>query len=296
MPSEVTLLAPAKVNLYLVVGPRGADGYHELTTVFQALDDGLADVVTVRPARGLSVRMRPSGGVPDEENLALKAAQALAREVGASQALAIEIDKRIPAGGGLGGASSDAAAVLVGACTVWGLDPEDERVLRCARALGADVPFFLCGGTALYRGRGDVLVRRLPSPQLDVIVVTAGEPVSTAEAYALHDTLPAVSAPDVDTLLQAIEARDARRIGQLLHNDLAPAARALARGVAEVERWLAQRPGVHGVAVTGSGSCVFGVCASRECAEQAARDARSRGWWAQACSASPHGVRIIDGR
>lgn len=293
MPDRVTLIAPAKVNLYLAVGERGPDGYHPLTTVFQALDERLSDSVEVRAAPTFSLSMSPDLGIPASDNLALRGALLLAEEVGAATGVSIAVDKRIPAGGGLGGASSDAAAVLLGASVLWGVDPASDAVLRCARSLGADVPFFLHGGTGLYSGRGDVLVKSLPTPRLDIVVVTAGEPVATGAAYALFDRLPHDPAPEPEAILKAVGCADAAAIAAALHNDLAPAARTLAPGVHAVEGWLRAQDGVLGAAVTGSGSCVYGVCASGEAAARTAASALGAGWWAQACSTSAEGARVV---
>ncbi len=293
MPDRVTLIAPAKVNLYLAVGERGPDGYHALTTIFQALDERLSDLVEVREASAFAIRMSPDLGVPPRDNLALRGALMLAEEAGVEAGLEIAIDKRIPAGGGLGGASSDAAATLLGACVLWGLDPASEVVRRCVRSLGADVAFFLDGGTGLYTGRGDVCAAALPTPALDLVVVSAGEPVSTSAAYALFDRMPRATAPGPERIVDAIASGDAAAIAGALHNDLAPAARALSAGVAEVEAWLSRQDGVLGAAVTGSGSCVFGVCSSNEAAARVAGAAADAGWWARACSTAPAGARVL---
>lgn len=294
MPERVRLVAPAKVNLYLAIGRRTEDGYHELVTVFQSLDERLSDVVEVRVSDRFSVEMTPDVGVHAHENLALAAARTLSDAADAPVPLAITIEKRIPAGGGLGGASADAAAVLVGASALWGVDPRSDVVARCARALGADVPFFLEGGTALYVGRGDVRVRSLPTPEMHLVVVTAGEPVPTGAAYALHDHLLLPESPSVQPLLDALADSDVPAIARSLHNGLSDAATALAPSVGEVHAWLSARPGVLAASVTGSGSCVFGVCASREDAERVEADARATGWWACACGTSPHGVRLSE--
>lgn len=294
MAERVKLIAPAKVNLYLAVSSRRHDGYHELATVFQALDDALSDTVQVRVADEFSVKMAPDLGVPAPDNLALKAAEMLADAVGAAVPVAVTIEKRIPAGGGLGGASTDAAAVLVGASVLWGVDTASEAVTRCAHALGADVPFFLQGGTALYAGRGDVRVRDLPTPDLRLVVVNAGEPVSTAAAYAMHDRLLRRPAPDAQPLIDALDAADVERVAALLHNDLAEPAKTIAASIREVESWLAGQPGVLAACVTGSGSCAYGICESEQAARAVERDARREGWWAQACAASRHGVRVVE--
>ena len=153
------LLAPAKLNLVLEILGRRADGYHDLDTVMTTID--LADAVRLRPASGLEVRLRgrfadavASGG-DGERELAAEAARALAAAAGREPDVAIEVVKAIPVAAGLGGGSSDAAAVLRGLDRLWGLGWSIERLSEVAAAIGSDVPFFLHGGTARCRGRGE---------------------------------------------------------------------------------------------------------------------------------------------
>ncbi len=150
------LLAPAKVNLVLEILGRREDGYHDLDTVMTTID--LADTVRLRPAPSLDVRLsgRYAGAVGDgERELAAEAARALAAAAGREPGVAIEVVKAIPVAAGLGGGSSDAAAVLRGLDRLWGLDWPLERLSEVAAAIGSDVPFFLHGGTARCRGRGE---------------------------------------------------------------------------------------------------------------------------------------------
>lgn len=153
----LTLLAPAKLNLVLEVTGRRDDGFHDLDTVMTTID--LADRVRLRPADALDVRLSGRGAeeIAGEGELSAAAARALAAAAGREPNVAIEVEKRVPAAAGLGGGSSDAAAVLRGLARLWELDWPIERLGEVAASVGSDVPFFLHGGTARCRGRGEIV-------------------------------------------------------------------------------------------------------------------------------------------
>jgi 4-diphosphocytidyl-2-C-methyl-D-erythritol kinase len=176
----------AKLNLGLEVLGTRPDGYHELRTIFQTIDLHDDIVITPRP-RGLEMRCDHPGVPQDERNLALRAALELQRHAGIQRGADIVITKRIPVAGGLGGGSSDAAAVLMALDRIWqvGLGPAGLHLL--ARRLGADVPFFLVGGTALGLGRGDEIYPLHRQFRRNVVVVDPQRPVSTAEVFARVD-------------------------------------------------------------------------------------------------------------
>jgi 4-diphosphocytidyl-2-C-methyl-D-erythritol kinase len=176
----------AKVNLGLEVLGRRQDGYHELRTLFQTID--LRDDIVLRPrARGVVVRCAHPAVPTDESNLAWRAADALRRFARLKHGAEITIEKRIPVGGGLGGGSSNAAAVLMALDRMWRLGLGPDGLLPLARRLGADVPFFLVGGTALGLARGDEVYPLLRQVKGHVVVVDAGRPVSTAAVFARVD-------------------------------------------------------------------------------------------------------------
>jgi len=178
--------AYAKVNLGLEVLGTRQDGYHELRSLFQTID--LHDDVVIRPRpHGLEVRCDHPDVPLDERNLALRAALELQRHAGIDRGADIAITKRIPVGGGLGGGSSDAAAVLMALDRLWqvGLGPAGLHAL--ARRLGADVPFFLVGGTALGLARGDEVYPMRRQIRCHVVVIDPGRPVSTAAVFARVD-------------------------------------------------------------------------------------------------------------
>lgn len=293
MSNVVSVEAPAKVNLHLGVGAVRPDGYHDVVTVLAAVD--LCDEVRLSRAAGLSLECQTDLGLPVRDNLAWKAAERLAERFGREPEVAIEVEKLVPAGAGLGGGSSDAAAVLAGLATLWGLDrrePEVEAALvEVAATLGADVPFFLSGGTALFAGRGDRFVRRIEAPRLDIVLVKPDAPVATARAYGAFDRDPLAAAP-ADALIRACESGDVAAVARSLENNLEEAAVGLVSDVADALAWLRSTEGVLGAAVSGSGSAVFGICDNRDAARRAAEGARRRGWWSTATASRASGVRV----
>jgi 4-diphosphocytidyl-2-C-methyl-D-erythritol kinase len=259
----VTVRVPAKINLYLGCGTVGADGYHELTTVYQAVS--LYDEVTVTPAGGLSVSVRGDGAddVPaDADNLAARAAIALARRAGVHPAVRIAIDKGIPVAGGMAGGSADAAATLVACDALWGTAFSRAELHEVAAALGSDVPFLLHGGTALGTGRGDRLSPVLASGEYHWVVAVADGGLSTPDVYAEFDrlraaaTVPSVE-PSADAVLAALRSGDPGALGRVLANDLQSAALALRPSLARTLD-AGHDLGALGALVSGSGpTCVF---------------------------------------
>jgi 4-diphosphocytidyl-2-C-methyl-D-erythritol kinase len=287
----ITLLAPAKINLYLGVGAVRDDGYHDVTTVLQALEFG--DVVRILPADELAVITSVDLGIPQSDNLAFRAALAFAEEFSVAPRAVIEIEKRVPAGAGLAGGSSDAAAVIAGLARLHGVDTRDPRCITVARGLGADCAFFLTGGAAVMTGRGDQLEESLPSAAAHVALVKPAQPVHTAAAYAQFDAAP-MPTPGPQCVIEALKAGDAVGVASGLANNLTSAAASLVPEVLDALAWVSARPGVMGAAVTGSGSCTFALCRDAASAVGAAEAAHANGWWSVATVTSPAGVRIID--
>lgn len=287
------VVAPAKVNLFLGVGPVRADGFHEVDTVLHALE--LADTLTIEPADELSLTCDPPIGIPAEQNLAYRAAVELGRLLGRDPLVAIRLEKRIPHGAGLGGGSSDAAAVIAGLARLWGIERRDPRCLEAATALGSDVPFFLGeGGAWLMTGRGDEFAHQLPAMSgVPIALVRPERPVPTAAAYAAFDAAP-VAAGHADDVQAALAASDVPALAAALSNNLEAASSAVVPAVAEAIAWVREREGVLGAAVAGSGSAVFAVCDSNESTDRVARDALERGWWGAASSLRAGGVEVSD--
>jgi 4-diphosphocytidyl-2-C-methyl-D-erythritol kinase len=266
--AEVVVETPAKVNLFLGVGPVRADGYHPLATVYQAL--GLYDDVTVRRSDGERLTVTGDGvdvsGVPtDGSNLALRAARLLAGRHGLDETVSVHLHKRIPVAGGMAGGSTDAAGALVACDALWGLRTSQEELLELAAELGSDVPFCLLGGTVLGSGRGEQVTTVPTNGEFWWVVVPTTGGLSTAEVYGLFDRFAegaAVADPVVpDGLLAALRDGDARTLGRALENDLTEAALSLRPDLAEtLAAGLAA--GALGAMVSGSGPTTVFLCGS----------------------------------
>ncbi len=251
----------AKVNLGLEVLGLRQDGYHELRTIFQTID--LHDDVTLRPRpHGLSVTCDHAGVPLDESNLAWRAAHELQRYAGLTRGVAIDIRKRIPVAGGLGGGSSNAAAVLLGLDRLWRVGLGSAGLHPLARRLGADVPFFLVGGTALGIGRGEEVYPLLRQVRAHVVVVDLDRPVSTAAVFRRLDAslTPRENSPTIFRFV----SRALEGLSSLtgLVNDLEPAALQEAPDMAERvarSRAVLVTAGARLAALSGSGSSFFGV-------------------------------------
>lgn len=287
--TTLRIFAPAKVNLHLAVAAPGSDGYHPVETVLQALAFG--DTVTIEPG-GPTFCCSPDLGLPADENLAWRAAQAMSEAFGQPLNVAITVDKRVPAGAGLGGASADAAAVIVGLAELWGLDAGSEPLAAVARTLGADVAFFLEGGAALFTGRGDILARRLPSLAAPVVLVKPNEPVATPAAYAAFDALGVPAPESAGPLVAALESGDTHSVASRLHNAMTASSARLVPAITNALTLVRNCPGVLGAAMAGSGSAVFGVCEDDASAAACAERASSAGFWAIATRTHGNGCLV----
>jgi 4-diphosphocytidyl-2-C-methyl-D-erythritol kinase len=269
--AAVTINAPAKLNLSLAVLERRSDGFHEIESLMVPVE--LADTLSVMAAGPPGIRLRvrfagplatPRGSVlardvpADATNLVVRAATALAAAAGIDPALDIDLVKRIPSGAGLGGGSSDAAAVLAAAAEAWALDWPRERLAAIGAEIGSDVPWFFAAAAAVTAGRGE---RVLPvAPLSSLFAVIACPPVGLSTAAVYRACVPApVRAGEALRLAAALAAGDLRAALPLLHNDLEPPARTLA---AEVDRLLADIAWAGGFCprLTGSGSACFTLC------------------------------------
>lgn len=220
-PSQVTVLAPAKINLHLGVGALRKDGYHELATVFQALD--LTDQLTAVAADDLTLAVDDEDLPTGPDNLALKAAMLLQESFDVDRGAALKLTKGIPVAGGMAGGSTDAAAALVACNALWGAPANLTELSELAAELGSDVPFCLHGGTAMGSSRGEVLTPVLTTGTFTWVVATSFGQLSTPAVYKRFDEIhigevmpPAVPA----ALMQALRAGDKEAVGRALHNDL----------------------------------------------------------------------------
>lgn len=294
------VLAPAKVNLHLAIGALRDDGYHDAATVMHAL--ALHDVVYLRrcgfdTASCRMVAADPSIKLPElaaGDNIAVRAVAQLAEALGGEMPtppLELRIEKGIPAQAGLGGGSSDAAAALVGAARLWGASHDHPAIEQTARALGADVAFFLHGGCAYLEGTGDEFVHALEPAKTAVALVKPDGGVSTAAAYRAFDEAPAYASPK--QAAQVAAARAAREVN--LFNNLALASEGLMPELAEVRSWLVGQPGVEAALLSGSGAATFALCESFSAATRVVAQARARGWWSRATALSSLRAAVVPG-
>lgn len=257
---------PGKVNLYLAVGDRREDGYHELTTVFQAVS--LLDEVTVRNADVLSLELVGEGAdtLPtDERNLAWQAAELMADHVGRAPDVSIMIDKSIPVAGGMAGGSADAAAVLVAMNSLWELNVPRRDLRMLAAQLGSDVPFALHGGTALGTGRGEELATVLSRNTFHWVLTFADSGLLTAAVFSELDRIREVGEPsrlaEPGPVLAALAAGDPEQLAPLLGNEMQAAAVSLDPTLRRTLRAGVEAGALAGI-VSGSGpTCAF-LCTS----------------------------------
>ncbi len=272
--------APAKINLYLHVTGRRADGYHELDSLIAFA--GVGDTVTVGPGDDLSLSLiGPFAMPPAPDNLVLRAARELARAAGVKGAAAITLTKRLPPASGIGGGSADAAATLRALARLWRLAEEDDALKDLALGLGADVPACLGGKCAFVGGIGERIRPAPPLPPAWLVLANPGVPLATATVFGAR--AGAFSKPDpFDTA-----AADARELATLLaarRNDLTGAATAQAPAVGEALAALEAQRGALLARMSGSGATCFALFAEAGEAQAAANGvARAHpGWWVAA--------------
>lgn len=279
MEERFTLPAFAKINLGLRVLGRRPDGYHEIRTLFQTVT--LHDRLTFEPLPGGRLELACSDpDLPsDETNLVHRAAVALRERFRVEAGARIGLEKQIPAGGGLGGGSSDAAAALVGLSCLWGLDAAGEELAAVGARLGADVPFFLAGGTALGEGTGTEVTPLADVPERHLLLVTPGAQVSTAEAYKALNAPALTKAGRAATLsVSRAESQiwDSHREG--LRNDFEPAVFRLHPEI-ERARDALSAAGAQAASLSGSGASVYGVFESASDADRARVALRAAPGW-----------------
>lgn len=280
---RIRVFAPAKINLFLVVGPLDASTkMHPLTSLAAFADVG--DRIEATHADALSLRIDgpfADGLDAGEDNLVMRAAQALAKHCGVSAKAALRLEKNLPIASGIGGGSSDAAATLKALRSLWDVNVSNDALRAVAATLGSDVPVCVEAQAALMLGTG-VESEPVPAPSLHAVLVNPLRPVSTPAVYRAfdaigrHDTFDRgfVVQIDSDAILQSIAA---------LGNDLAPAARSLEPAIVEIEALLSAHPAARYVSLSGSGATVFALTDDRAGAESLAAhvSAARPDWWVQ---------------
>jgi 4-diphosphocytidyl-2-C-methyl-D-erythritol kinase len=277
---RVEVAAPAKLNLALLVGPVRPDGFHEIASLM--LPVSLADLVTVEKAPGAGLDV-VCDVAPGADNLAAKMVRELEQRLDRTFDVRVTIEKRVPAGGGLGGGSSDAAATLLGLERLYGLELSTRVRYDAAAAVGSDVSFFLWPGPQLAMGRGQVL-KDVELPALHLVVATPELGLSTAAVYRWRDEDAEVTLKDFAPRARLLSSRiqsaaTVKDVAALVTNDLEPSVVARKPQVAELIGRL-RGAGAIAAAMTGSGAACFGIFAS-EAAALRAREAAApaRAWY-----------------
>jgi 4-diphosphocytidyl-2-C-methyl-D-erythritol kinase len=258
-PRRVRLRALAKINLDLRVLGKRADGYHDLRTIFQAVS--LADTIEIAftPGRKTVVEIEDSLAIPD--NLMVRAAHLALEAVRTGGRVQMRLTKRIPMGAGLGGGSSDAAAVLLALPVLAGRNLDPEKLSEVARELGSDVPFFLLGGTAVGIGRGTELFPLPDGPAQWALVVANGVHVSTAQAY--RDLSSRLTTESQENKIVSFQSQVwGRGVGALPRNDFEEVVFRQHASLAAIKQQLL-RAGASVALMTGSGSALFGLFPDR---------------------------------
>lgn len=274
----ITIRAHAKINLDLRVLGTRPDGFHELRTVFQAIS--LHDTITCVPREGPFAIECATAGVPlDRSNLVWRAAEKLwtaLRRTGPLRDVVVRLDKRIPLQAGLGGGSADAAATLMALARTWRVPMKPAQLTDVAATLGADVPFFLAGGTALGLGRGDEIYPLADLPRHWIVLLIPGFGVSSGDAYRWYDEEREPGRAPAPREAQYVPGPWPSRAAQMI-NDLETA---IAHHHPEIDQMKAalRRAGALAAAMTGSGSTVFGLFQKRSDALRAVARLSGSGW------------------
>ena len=301
VPPPVTVRVPAKVNLHLAVGGVRSDGYHDVSTVFQALS--LTDEVTVAATDSPGVQVHGEGAdaLPtDSRNLAWQAVLALAEQARRAPDVKVVLRKGIPVGGGMAGGSADAAGALVGLAALWRLDIGRDELTELAAGLGSDVPFALHGGTALGTGRGERLVPVLARHPFHWVIALDRRGLATPDVYAELDRLRATAGTPsglgpVEPLLEALATGDPRQLALLLGNDLQSAAVSLRPALRRTLRAGVDAGALAGM-VSGSGpTCAF-LCSGADSAVRVAAELAGAGVCrtVRVATGPVHGARVVE--
>lgn len=269
------IVAPAKINLFLEVKKKRSDGYHSIESIMQAVS--LYDTITIEPAaKDVSLACNLPGLATDSSNLVVKAAMLLKKELKIDTGVKVVLDKRIPLGAGLGGGSSDAAATLKGLLRIWKKHLSYRKLVGLASKIGADVPFFLRGGTALARGIGDVLTPLKNVRKSYFVVVFPNLLVPTSSVYRnLH--FPLTNRRKSNKIKSLLEAsKGSKEWGSYLYNRLEEVVLPRNRTISLVRKKI-ESLGYRSL-MSGSGSAVFGIVPSRKEGERAKRRLSSTRW------------------
>jgi len=259
---QITAHAHAKINLFLKVTGKRADGYHEIKSVFQKVT--LSDILVLsKTIDGEIVISCDDPAVPiDSGNLVAKAAHLLQSQAGAVMGATIEIKKRVPVAAGLGGGSGDAAIAIKALCGLWGVDKTDESISNIALSIGADVPFFLGGPCAFVSGIGEKIEQLTPKKSAPLLLINPGFGISSADAYK-NSKFSFAPFEKSDEMVEDIESGEPLRIAKWMENDLEPWALATYPKLTELKKKV-EGEGALRVMMSGSGPTLFAIYETEE--------------------------------
>ncbi|MCG8394596.1 MAG: 4-(cytidine 5'-diphospho)-2-C-methyl-D-erythritol kinase [Pseudomonadales bacterium] len=271
------LPAPAKLNLFLHITGRRADGYHELQTVFALLDHG--DTLHLTPADSLSLSCDQPQVPCDESNLILRAARLLQAHTGSRAGARIHLEKRLPMGGGVGGGSSDAATALTGLNALWQLGLSVDELAELGLRLGADVPVFVRGQSAWAEGVGERIIP-ISLPDAEFLVISPGIHASTARIFGDRELTRDTPVSKLPASLEAVLTRD-------FHNDCEAVAKRHFPEIGKTLDWLRQHVG--NARMTGTGACCFARLTEPQQGQQLLQQLPQHwtGFVARSCNTSP---------
>ncbi|MDU2620798.1 MAG: 4-(cytidine 5'-diphospho)-2-C-methyl-D-erythritol kinase [Dialister sp.] len=269
----ITEKAFAKINLTLSVGKKRKDGYHDIDSVMHSIS--LYDKITLEKSGEISLSVTKGSAPSGQENLMWKAAELFFAETGISGGVRMELEKHIPAQAGLGGGSSDAAAVLRGLNRLMKTGLSAEELSDMGKRIGADVPFCITGGCCRCRGIGEKLTKVPGWDGLPLVIVRPSVAVETGKAYAVLDRAEKQTGNKTDTCIRALEEKDIKKLAKSLSNDFEKALFAEETVLEETSRRLAlfSRP----LLMTGSGSAFFVIAESRADRKRLAEEIKKEG-------------------
>lgn len=288
---EISLQAYAKINLGLDVLRKREDGYHEVKMIMQNIS--LADTLVIRKSVEAGIRLQSNDGtenpdVPmDQSNLVYKAIQMIKDEFGITDGIEAILTKRIPVAAGMAGGSTDAAAALKGMNQLFSLGLSTQELCDRGVKLGADIPYCIQGGTALSEGIGEVLTTLPKMPACWILIAKPPINVSTAFVYGNLKANELTEHPDIDGMIQAIEAQDLAGIAQRLGNVLETVTVPAYPVIAEIKQVMLDAGAMQSL-MSGSGPTVFGIFAEEQKAQEAAEMIRTAGLAQQVYVTHPH--------
>ena len=255
---NISLKALAKINLGLDVTGKREDGYHDVRMIMQSIH--LYDRVEIKKTRSPKIRVEVNlYYLPvDENNLVYKAAAIMKERYGIKEGVRITLQKFIPVAAGLGGGSSDAAAVLVGMNRMFKLGLKQEELMKVGAQIGADVPFCVMRGTALAEGIGEKLTALPPMPKCPVLIAKPGVSVSTAEVYQNLKLYDGMKHPDIDGMIEAIQSKDLNGIAAKMENILETVTIPRYPVIKEIKKIMMDNGALNAM-MSGSGPSVFGL-------------------------------------